>query len=109
MANQGSSSKFVKSLLSGMLAGAFVLASAGAPRVYADDRADCQRHVEQAQVRLDDAVHKYGEHSKEAQDRLNDLDKEHEKCWNKFHQWWDAKGHEWHNDRDWDKNDHNQQ
>ena len=73
------------------------------PRSYADnDHAKCQRQVERAESRVDQAVRKYGEHSRRAEDRRRDLNAERERCWNKYHGWWEGHERRWHESRDWD-------
>lgn len=85
---------------------AIFLMSLAAPRLRADDRATCQRRIEKAEARLNDAVAKHGERSDEARARRHDLATERENCWNRFHQWWDGKEHRWHDDKNWDNDDH---
>jgi hypothetical protein len=50
---------------------------------------------------LDDAIRKHGERSRAAQEGRRDLNAERERCWNKYHGWWDSHDHRWHEDRDW--------
>jgi hypothetical protein len=73
-----------------------------APLSGADDRAKCQRSIEKAEARLDDAIAKHGEHSHEANARRHDLVAERQACWNRYHQWWDGKEHKWHDDQNWE-------
>ena len=74
-----------------------------APRSYADDdHARCQRQIERAEARLDQAVRKYGESSRRAEQRRRDLNAERERCWSRYHGWWDAHERRWHESRDWD-------
>ena len=76
---------------------------ANAPRLYADDdHGDCQRKVERAEGKVDQAVRKHGEGSHEAEERRRDLNAERERCWERYHGWWDARERRWHSDRDWD-------
>ena len=76
------------------------------PRSHADDRGKCQQRIERAEARLDDAVRRHGASSRQANDRRRDLNAEREHCWNRYHAWWAAREHQWHNDRDWDRYDH---
>lgn len=85
---------------------AAVLALGAVPRAQADDHAKCQQRIEKAEHRLDDAIRKHGERSGQANDRRRDLDAERDRCWNQYHGWWDGRGHQWHDQRDWDHDDH---
>jgi len=87
----------------GVLGGAMLL---GVPRVYAEDHGDCERRIEKAEARVDDAVHKHGPTSHEAEDRRRDLNAERDRCWQRYHGWWSARDHRWHTERDWDRDDH---
>lgn len=71
-----------------------------------DDRTKCQRDTEKAETRLDDAIQAHGEHSHEAADRMNDLRKQRERCYDRFHEWWDGREQRWHDDRDFDHDLH---
>jgi len=72
------------------------------PQSYADDHAKCQRQIERAESRLDQAIRKHGERSRQADQRRRDLNAERERCWNQYHGWWNGHDHQWHTDRDWD-------
>ena len=86
---------------------AAVLALGSVPRMHADDdHAKCQHRIEKAEVRLNDAVRKHGERSGEAAERRRDLNAERDRCWNQYHGWWDGRAHQWHDQRDWDHDDH---
>jgi hypothetical protein len=77
-----------------------------APRAHADDdRSKCQHAIEKAEARLDRAIQRNGEHSREADDRRRDLNAERERCWGAHHQWWNAREHRWETEHNWD-NDH---
>jgi hypothetical protein len=79
----------------------------GAPPAYADDHGDCQRKVERAESKLDQAVRKHGERSHQADDKRRDLNAERERCWSRYHGWWNGQERRWHTDRDWDdRHDH---
>jgi hypothetical protein len=72
------------------------------PKSYADDHAKCQRQIERAESKLDQAIRKHGERSHQADQRRRDLNAERERCWNTYHGWWNGHDHQWHTDRDWD-------
>ena len=84
-----------------LLAGIFLFA--GTPSAQADDRARCRARVEKAEVRLDQAVRRHGERSRQAEERRHDLINEREYCWKHYHGWWDGHDHRWHEERDWDR------
>ena len=67
-----------------------------------DDHAKCQHRIEKAQVKLDQAIQRHGEHSPQAESRWRDLKAERERCWQAYHGWWDAHEHRWHDQHDWD-------
>jgi hypothetical protein len=97
---------FGKTAVAALLAGALFLFVAE-PGLRADDRDKCQHAIEKAEVRLDRAVQKGGEHSREAEDRRRDLNAERERCWNANHQWWNGKEHRWETEHNWEQdNDH---
>jgi hypothetical protein len=74
------------------------------PAAYAEpDHAKCQRDIERREIKLDQAIRKHGEHSHQADQRRRDLNAERERCWNRYHGWWDGHDHRWHDDRDWDR------
>lgn len=70
--------------------------------LYADDHGDCERRIERAQAKLDEAVQKHGDRSHEADERRQRLNAERERCWSKYHGWWDPQERHWHTDHDWD-------
>ena len=72
------------------------------PQAYADDHAKCQRQIEKAESKLDQAIRKHGERSQQADQRRRDLNSERERCFSRYHGWWDGRDHRWHDDRDWD-------
>ena len=72
------------------------------PQSYADDHAKCQGQIEKAESKLDQAIRKHGEHSHQADQRRRDLNAERERCFSRYHGWWDGHEHRWHDDRDWD-------
>jgi hypothetical protein len=71
-----------------------------------DDHGKCQRRIEKAESRLDDAIRHHGERSPEAEARRRDLNAEREHCWNQYHGYWSSTDHRWHTERDWDHDDH---
>ena len=73
-----------------------------APTLLADDRSACQHAIEKAEGRLDKAIHDHGDHSPQADDRRRDLNAERERCWNKYHQWWNGKDHRWETEHNWE-------
>ena len=76
------------------------------PRARAEDRAQCQRNIEQAEAKLDQAIRKHGEYSKQANNWRENLNVVRERCWNEHHAWWDGREHQWHTERDWDRGHH---
>lgn len=100
-----------KSYVSMKVMSAAVLASAlffsAVPQVHADDdHGKCQRRIEKAESRLDEAIRHHGERSAEAESRRRDLNVERERCWNQYHGYWSGADHRWHSERDWDRDDH---
>jgi hypothetical protein len=89
-----------------MVVGGLLFFTAGTPGAYAESRADCEHRVEKAEAKLDQAIRAHGERSGQANDRRRDLDAERERCWDKYHGWWDGHAHQWHDQRDWDHDDH---
>lgn len=84
-----------------------VLMLGAAPLMHADDdHGKCQHRIEKAEARLDSAIRRHGERSGEAAERRRDLDAERDHCWNEYHRWWDGRAHQWHEQRDWDHDDH---
>lgn len=67
-----------------------------------DDHGKCQRRVERAEQRLDQAIRSHGEHSGQAESRRRALNAERERCWSSYHGWWNGSDHRWHTERDWD-------
>src|SRR5712692_11293808 len=85
-------SGFGKAVVAATVLSALLL-FAGAPRAHADndDRAKCNRRIEKAEARFDDAVRRHGERSRQANDRRRrDLNAARERCWNEFHGWWNG-------------------
>lgn len=55
--------------------------AAGAVTARAVDRDDkCEKQVHRAEQNLDKAVHKHGEHSKQAEQRRHELEEARERC-----------------------------
>ena|SRR5689334_15447092 len=69
----------------------------------AENRAKCQKNLEKAETKLDQAVRQHGERSRQADQRRRDLASARERCWTENHAWYNAHDHEWHKDRDWDR------
>ncbi|HUK24936.1 MAG TPA: hypothetical protein VLV49_10180 [Terriglobales bacterium] len=91
--------------LCGALAAAAVLSTTlfvAVPSAQADPHDKCRHRIEKAEARLDEAIRHHGERSPQAEARRRDLNAERERCWEKYHGWWDGRDHQWHNDRDWD-------
>lgn len=72
------------------------------PQSSADDHAKCQREIEKREMKLDQAIRKHGERSHQADQRRRDLNAERERCFSRYHGWWDGHDRRWHDDRDWD-------
>jgi hypothetical protein len=99
------SKKFFQSVLGWMSAAALAttLSFTSVPRAQADDdHAKCQRRIEKAESRLDEAVRHHGERSPEAESRRRDLNAEREHCWSTYRGYWSGSDHRWHTERDWD-------
>jgi len=69
---------------------------------HADDRAKCQHAIKKAEVRLDKAIQEHGERSPDAEARRRDLNAERQRCWDKYHQWWNGKEHRWEAEHNWE-------
>jgi hypothetical protein len=95
---------FLRALAAFLTMGAFLFLAA-APRVRADDREHCRQRIEKAEARLNDAIAKHGERSREAVDRWHDLRAEREHCYTAYHQWWDGRDQKWHDDNGWNRDD----
>jgi hypothetical protein len=80
-----------------------VLMFVAVPRSHADDRAKCQERIEQTEARLHQEIREHGEHSPQADNQRRELNEERERCWNEHHGWWNGSEHQWHNERDWDR------
>jgi hypothetical protein len=79
-----------------------VLMFVAAPQARADDRDKCRHAIEKAEARLDDAIHHHGERSHEAEDRRRDLNAERQRCWDRYHQWWNGREHRWETEQNWE-------
>ncbi|HVP52332.1 MAG TPA: hypothetical protein VMT05_09500 [Terriglobales bacterium] len=93
-----------KTLVAGATLSVFLLFVA-VPRSQADGRGKCQRNMERAEARLDQAIHRYGGNSRQAIDRWHELNAERQRCWNQYHAWWGVQDHRWHDERDWERYD----
>lgn len=69
----------------------------------ADERAECQKRIEKTEAKLEKAVHKHGERSRQAENQRRALNEERERCWNRYHSWYNGRDHQWHNEHDWDR------
>ena len=87
-----------------------LMASATAPRVFAQSREDiderCQRRIEHADHELHEAIERHGRESRQAAQKRHDLREARERCWQEHHRWWDEHDRRWHDQRDWDDRDH---
>ena len=83
----------------------FLFMGLAAPQAtHADDaRTKCQHSVQHARDKLDKAVRDHGDHSPQADKAWMKLRTEREKCFTKFHEWWDAGNAKWRHDDDWTK------
>jgi hypothetical protein len=79
---------------------------AGVPKLHADD--DCQRRIAHADHRLHEAIEHYGYQSREAAEARHELHEEREHCWKANNRWWDEDRRRWHDQRDWDDRDHDE-
>ena len=96
------STRFGKAVVAAAVLSVLLLFAA-APPSHADDRERCQQRIERAEARLYEAIRKHGEYSHQANDRRRDLNAGRERCWREHHAWWDGHEHQWHDDRDWDR------
>lgn len=79
-----------------------VLMFLAAPQARADDRDKCRHAIEKAEARLDEAIQHRGERSHEAEDRRRDLNAERQRCWERYHQWWNGREHRWETEQNWE-------
>ncbi len=79
-----------------------VLMFLAAPQARADDRDKCRHAIEKAEARLDEAIQHHGERSHEAEDRRRDLNAERQRCWERYHQWWNGREHRWETEQNWE-------
>jgi hypothetical protein len=82
------------------LAGFFVMS--GAPRVQANEEG-CEHRTEKADHDLHEAVKHHGYDSRQAEHARHELTAAREYCWNENHKWWDADGHQWRTEHNWDE------
>jgi hypothetical protein len=76
-----------------------------APSLRAND-VDCQKHINNADHKLHEAIEHHGYRSPQADHARRELTDAREHCWNSYHKWWDADTQTWHTDRDWRDEDH---
>jgi hypothetical protein len=69
---------FAKTILCAMLAMSLLAGLATPARADRDDK--CRRDIQKAEENLDKAVHKHGEHSRQAEDRRHQLEAVRERC-----------------------------
>src|SRR5580700_6283733 len=69
---------FGKTILCAMLAISLLAGVATPARADRDDK--CQRDIHKAEENLEKAVHKHGEHSRQAEDRRRQLEEVRERC-----------------------------
>jgi hypothetical protein len=94
-------------LIGALIALNVTLAFGFVPRAYADnDRAECQHRIQKAESKLDAAIRRHGRHSAQARARRVELKGQRERCYNRVRAWWDSHEHKWHEDRDWDRDEH---
>ena len=77
------------------------------PALHADDRTRCQKDTEKAEMKLDEAIRTHGGLSHEAAVKMEDLRKQREHCYDRFHEWWDGREQRWHDDNDFGQDLHN--
>jgi len=73
------------------LLGACLLLSGALPAQGRDRDDQCERKIHQAEERLNQAIRRHGEHSRQARDRHHQLEEQRERC---------KREHERHHDRD---------
>jgi len=100
----GTIRRFGRTTLAATALGGFLLL-AGTPRALADEH-DCQRRIARADHRLHEAAEHHGWGSPQAEHARQELREARERCWNRYHRWWDEDDHRWHTERDWDDHDH---
>ena len=86
----------------GAILGVALLFFVATPPAHADERDRCRHAIEKAEVRLDKAVQRRGEHSREADERRRELNAERERCWSAHHQWWNEREHRWETEHNWE-------
>lgn len=80
----------LKSILRGVLlttAGLGALAFAGAARAQANNSYDCQRRIERAEWRLEEAIEHHGYYSRQANHERHELQEERDRCWREQRRW----------------------
>jgi hypothetical protein len=92
-----------KAALAAAAFGGFLLL-AGAPSAKANDWDDCNRRVDRAEWKLQEAVEHHGYYSRQADHGRHELREERERCWRE-HEWRehrDSDRHRYDRDRDRD-------
>lgn len=78
--------------------------AAAAPGAHADDQfTKCRHHADKAEAKLDQAIAQHGSHSEEATEARQNLRKQREHCYERIHQWWDARKQKWERNDNFDK------
>ena len=78
----------------------------GASNAHARDSYKCQRKIEHAEWKLDEAIERHGYYSRQADHWRGKLAREQERCWREYRGHWGGRYHRWrydrYRDRDWD-------
>ena len=98
---QATSRKICRTTVAALLLNAVLLVMA-VPVARADDHDECRRRIEKIEAKLDHEVARHGEHSRQADARRRDLAAERERCWGRYHGWWDGHSRQWHTEHDWE-------
>lgn len=77
---------------------------AGAANAQPRDSSKCQRRIDRAEWKLEEAIQRHGFYSRQANHRRNDLRQERERCWRESERWRHNNQNR-HRDRngDWDR------
>lgn len=63
----------------------------------------CLRRIQKAKAKLNREIQGHGDRSRQADRAWMQLRSERERCYRAYHQWWDGRDRQWHQDRDWDR------
>lgn len=95
-----------KSILASALIAGFMTVAV-APRLRADnDFSKCREKTEKIELKWEKAIADHGRDSEEAREHANDLRNQRQQCYEKIHQWWDAKRQKWQKNDHFDKDLH---